>query len=140
VGKRYTEEEKRLIQELVALGYTDKAIAQQLDRSTNAIRNIRYRTHIKTQETQTIKNLQQEKQVIEQQIKHLDHELRQLKTRREQTYNALQVEQKQFIKKLETELTKLKNTKPELFTITIQEEIGKLTAQLAVSFVKWLIE
>ena len=54
MGKRYTEEEKRHIQELATQGHTDEAIAQQLVRSTNAIRNIRHRNHILTMETQTI--------------------------------------------------------------------------------------
>ena len=56
MGKRYTEEEKRHIQELAQQGYTDESIAQQLGRSTNAIRNIRHRTNIKTRETKTINN------------------------------------------------------------------------------------
>jgi transposase-like protein len=45
LGKRYTEEEKRLIQELVTQGHTDQSIPQQLGRSTNAIRNMRHRNH-----------------------------------------------------------------------------------------------
>jgi len=34
----------------------------------------------------------------------------------------------------------LKDKNPELFAITAQEQINKLTLQLATSFVKWLIE
>ena len=60
MGKRYTEEEKRQIQELAAQGYTDEVIAQQLGRSTNAIRNHRHRTNIKTRETETIKQMQRQ--------------------------------------------------------------------------------
>ena len=65
MGKRYTEEEKRQIQELAAQGYTDEVIAQQLGRSTNAIRNHRHRTNIKTRETETIKQLKEKKHTLQ---------------------------------------------------------------------------
>ncbi len=35
---------------------------------------------------------------------------------------------------------RLKNQKPELFKITEQEQINQITAQLASSFLRWLIE
>jgi IS30 family transposase len=140
LGKRYTEEEKRHIQQLKQQGYTDDSIAQQFNRSTNAIRNIRHRTNVKTKETQTIQQLQDKRETLHQQTLRLDKELKQLQTRRDQTYQALQVEQTKFNKKLETELNRLKETKPELFTITLEEQINKLTGQLATSFIRWLIE
>ena len=140
MGKRYTEEEKRSIQELAKQGYTDEAIAQQLGRSTNAIRNIRHRHNIKSKEIKSINELRENKQTLQKQTKQLEKELKQLTKRRAQIYQALQVEETQFNKKIEKELTKLKDRKPELFTITFEEQMAKLTSQLAVSFVKWLIE
>ena len=140
MGKRYTEEEKRQIQELTQQGHTDEAIAQKLNRSTNAVRNIRHRANIKTQTTETIQQLQDKRQTLKKQTQQLEQELKQLQTRRDQTHQALQVEEKQLMMKLETELNKLKETKPELFTITLEEQINKLTGQLATSFIRWLLE
>ncbi|MFC1803370.1 hypothetical protein ACFL0D_05325 [Thermoproteota archaeon] len=45
-----------------------------------------------------------------------------------------------FKNKLETELIKLKDRKLELFQITEQEQLSKLKAQLATSFIRWLFE
>ena len=41
---------------------------------------------------------------------------------------------------VEKELRRLKSTKPELFKITEEEQMGKLTVQIATSFIRWLIE
>jgi len=140
LGKRYTEEEKRQIQELADQGHTDESIAERLGRSTNAIRNIRYRDNIKTRETQTIQQLKEKIQALQQQNQQIEYKLRQLEKRRTQTQQALQTEETKFNKKLVTELTRLKDSKPELFTITAEEQMQKLTAQLALSFIRWLME
>ena len=42
--------------------------------------------------------------------------------------------------KLENELIILKDLNPELFQITGQEQLAKLTAQLGASLIRWLIE
>lgn len=140
MGKRYTEEEKRLIQEQANQGLTDEAIAQQLGRSTNAIRNIRHRDNIKTRETQTIQQLKHTKQTLKQQTQELKYRLTQLERKRNLLRTALQTEDQALKNKLETELTRLKNSKPELFQITGEEQLAKLTAQLAASIIRWLIE
>ena len=123
MGKRYTEEEKHRIQELTQQGNTDDSIAQQLGRSTNAIRNIRHRNNIKTKETQTIQELRQTKQKLQQQTQQIEYKLRLLEKRRNQIQQAIKTEETQLVKKLEIELTRLKDRKPELFTITAQEQI-----------------
>jgi predicted transcriptional regulator len=140
VGKHYTEQEKRRIQELAQQGYTDEAIAQQLGRSTNAIRNIRHRDNIKSSEIQSIHQLKETKQTLEQQTQQTEYELKKLEQRRNQIQRALQMEQTQLNQKLEIELTRLKDTKPELFTITAEEQLIKLTAQLGASILRWLFE
>jgi IS30 family transposase len=133
LGKRYTEEEKRHIQELAQQGYTDESIAQQLSRSTNAIRNYRHRTNIKTRETKTFKELKQQTLELNQKRKQLEQRVDLLtKTR--------QIEEVNFSKKLEIELIRLKDTKPELFHITGQEQLAKLSAQLGISIIQWLFE
>ena len=140
MGKRHPEEEKRHIQELAQQGHTDESIAQQLGRSTNAIQNHRHRINIKTQTTQTIQYLKLEKQKLQHQTHQIERKLRQLQQRRNQIQQALQVEEIHFNQKLVTELNRLKYRKPELFTLTAEEQLSKLTAQLASSFIRWLIE
>jgi transposase len=133
MGKRYTEEEKRHIQELSQQGYTDESIAQQLNRSINAIRNYRHRTNIKNKETQTI-----------QQLKHQNQKLELVRIQLEQRIQILrethQIEEDEFKKRLEKELMRLKDRKPELFFISGQEQLSKLTAQLGISLIRWLFK
>ena len=82
MGKRYSEEEKRLIQELATQGHTDESIAQQLDRSTNAVRNYRHRTNIKKKEIKSIQQLKQQTRILEQKRINLENRIRPLiKTR-----------------------------------------------------------
>jgi len=140
LGKRYTEQEKHIIQELTDQGHTDESIAQQLNRSTNAIRNYRHRTNIKTKETNSIQRLKQEKMELLRQNQETKIQLKQLVVQRDQVKQSLQIDETKLNKKLETALIKLKDKKPELFKITEQEQINKLTAQLATSILRWLIE
>jgi hypothetical protein len=140
LGKRYTEEEKRLIQELAEKGNTDEAIAQQLGRSTNAIRNYRHRVNIKIKTTQTIKTLRETRQKLTQQTREQEQRLTQLERKQDQLKTANQVQSKILRKRIEKELINLKDRKPELFQITGQEQLAKLTAQLGISFIRWLIE
>ena len=140
MGKRYTEQEKQMIQELADQGHIDESIAQQLGRSTNAIRNIRHRTNIKTRETISIQQLKHEKQEISRQTHEKNIQLKQLEARRNQVKQTLQIEETLLTKRLETALIRLKDKKPELFTINLQDQVNKLTVELASSFIRWLIE
>ena len=140
MGKRYTEQEKQMIQELANQGHSDEFIAQQLGRSTNAIRNYRHRTNIKTKETINIEQLKQEKQKLTQQTKEIEKQMRQLETRRDQVRQALRIEETQLTQKIQTELIQLKNKRPELFEITGQEQLAKLTTQLGISIIRWVFE
>jgi hypothetical protein len=133
VGKRYTEEEKQLIRELATQGHTDQTIAQQVKRSTNAIRNYRHRTNIKTRETKTLQHLKQQTRELEQKRTNLEQRIGLLT-------KTLQIEENRFRNRLQTELIKLKDRKPELFYITGEEQFSKLKAQLVTSAIRWLIE
>jgi IS30 family transposase len=133
MGKQYTEEEKRLIQELAQQGCTDEAIAQQLGRSTNAIRNYRHRTNINSKETMSIQQLKQQTHELEQKRIELENRIRPLRKTR-------QIEKEEFQQRLENELIRLKDTKPELFQITAQDQLSKLTVELGSSILRWLIE
>lgn len=140
MGKHYTEEEKRQIQELAQQGYPYVSIAQQLGRSTNAIRNIIHRDNIKTQTTQTIQQLQEKKLTLQQQTQQIKQELMLLEKSRNQIQHALKIEENQFTENLEREIIRLRVKKPELFTITFQDQINKLTGELATSIIRWLLK
>jgi hypothetical protein len=133
LGKRYTEQEKQSIQELADQDHADESIAQQLGRSTNAIRNYRHRTNIKTRETRSIRQLKHKTQELDKKRIKLENRIDSLRKTR-------QIEEEQFHQRLENELIRLKDQKPELFTITLQEQITKLNAHLASTFLRWLIE
>jgi phage gp36-like protein len=124
LGKRYTKEEITLIQELTQQGQTDETIAQQLCRSTNAIRN-----NIKTRETQTIQQLQEKRHKITIETRKLEYNRTQMQDRRNRIQQTLQMHETQFNKKLEIELINLKDRKTELFAIKPQEQMIKLTAR-----------
>lgn len=140
MGKRYTEQEKHRIQELATQGHTDESIAQQLGRSTNAIRNIRHRNNLKPSQKQTISQIMQEKQTLTQQIQELQYKVRQINSVKVKLSQTKLIDERTFYKRIETALIRLKNQKPELFKITEQEQINQITAQLASSFLRWLIE
>lgn len=140
MGGRYTDQEISHIQQLAEQDQTDKQIAEQLNRSPNAIRNIRHRHRLKQNTKQNIKALQQETQTLEQRITQLRREQQQLQARRNEVAQALQVDEAALRQRLEVSLTRLKDEKPELFAITVQEQIIKLTAQLAGAYIKWLIK
>ena len=133
MGKRYTEQEKQRIQELAEQGHSDESIAQQLGRSTNAIRNYRHRTNIKVKESTSIQQLKQQTHELDQKRIKLENRIRPLRKTR-------QIEEEQFKQRLENELIRLKDTKPELFQITAQEQLSKLTVELGTSIIRWLIE
>ncbi len=133
MGKRYTEQEKHRIQELAEQGHTDESIAQQLSRSTNAIRNYRHRTNIKVKESTSIQQLKQQTHELDQKKVKLEKRIRSLRKKR-------QIEEDEFQQRLENELIRLKDSNPELFQITAQEQISKLTVELGSSILRWLIE
>jgi hypothetical protein len=98
-----------------------------------AIRNIRHRTNIKTREHETI-------QQLKRQTRELDQKLIQLERRIYLLTKVRQIEDTQFKNRLEIELMRLKDRKPELFTITGQEQINKLAVEFVTSLVRYLIE
>jgi IS30 family transposase len=140
LGKRYTEEEKRLIQELSEQGQTDESIANQLGRTPNAIRNIRHRTNIKAKETITIQQLKETNQTFQKETKKLENHLKHLQRRKSHLKQAIEKDNELLQARLHKELLELRKRKPELFTITIQDQMNTLTAELTTSFIRWLIE
>ena len=139
MGKRYTQEEIDQIQSLTSNGLTDGQIATRLNRSENAIRNLRHRTKLKTETRKSIESLKRERRTLNQKVQDLRWELSSLQTRKQEVSKALHIEEQALNQKLYTALQKMKDYKPELFRITVEEQLGKLAVELTGSFLKWLI-
>ncbi|MFC1803593.1 hypothetical protein ACFL0D_06470 [Thermoproteota archaeon] len=60
--------------------------------------------------------------------------------KRSQLRKAPQAEDQEFKNKLEGELIKLKDRKPELFYITGQKQLSKIKTQLGISVIRWLFK
>ena len=140
MGKRYTDDELSLIQELTQQGHTDETIAQQLNRSTNAIRNIRHRINIKTRETETIQQLEETKLILQHKTKQLENDLKHSQRRKSLLKQAAETDNELLQRRIHSELLDLRKRKPELFTVTVQDQLNMLTAELATSIIRWLIE
>ena len=142
MGIRYSKEEMDQIQSLVAEGLTSREIASKLGRPEAGIRNIRYRLNLRRRLEDNItslnkqqKDLQSKINELEKTIEHLTNEIEILEKKKEQ-YKSLLNSNKESIKKMmEDHLIELKKEKPELFSITEEEQIAKLVG----NFVKWLI-
>ena len=139
LGRRYTPEEIQQIQALIDEGLTNRQIAARFNRSEAGIRNIRYRNKLKTETTKNIQTLLHQERELNTQISRLQKEVEILATRREKIQLVLRVQEQILNKKLQKALTRLKDTKPELFQISAQEQLGKLAGELSKVFIKWLI-
>ena len=139
MGKRYTQEEIDQIQVLTNEGLTDGQIATRLNRSENAIRNLRHRTKLKAETRESIESLKRERRTLNKKVQDLRWELSSLQTRKEQVSKALHIEKQALNQKLYTALRRMKDHKPELFHITVEDQIAKITVQLAGSFLRWLV-
>jgi len=62
-----------------------------------------------------------------------------LETRRQTVKQALNIEEQTLDTKLQRALYKMKNEKPELFNITLEDQIAKMTAELAMTFLKLIV-
>jgi len=138
LGRRYTQEEIQQIQALMDEGLANRQIATRLGRSEAGIRNIRHRTKLKTDTTKTLQTLIQDERELKVQTSRLQREVDTLTTRRNQIRSVLRIEEQALNQRLQTALTRLKDQKPELFHITIEEQMEKLAGELTTAFLKWL--
>jgi len=139
LGRRYTPEEIQQIQTFIDEGLTNRQIATKLSRSEAGIRNIRHRNNFKTDVTKTLQSLLQNVRELKAQASRLQREIDTLTTRRDEIQSVLGIEEQTLNQILQTTLTRLKDKKPELFRITIEEQLGKLAGELTGTFLKWLI-
>jgi predicted transcriptional regulator len=140
MGKRYTREEISQIQALTEEGMTSQEIASQLGRPEAGIRNIRYRLKLKVNQKESLKQLSNDRRLLSEKVNHLRWEIHSLNTKKKDIEKALQTDEATLNTRLQTALRKLKDTRPDLFQITFEEQLGKLAAELTGSFIRYLIE
>lgn len=140
MGKRYTKEEISQIQTLKKEGLTSNEIASQLGRPEAGIRNIRHRLKMKANRKESLKQLNRDRKSLTEKVNRLKWDIHTLNSRKKDIEKALQTEETKLNTRLQTALRKLKNTKPDLFQITLEEQIGKLAAELTGSLIRYIIE
>jgi IS30 family transposase len=140
--KRYSQEEMKQIQNLVAQRLSNREIAQRLGRPEAGIRNIRHRLKLKINTQHQLQPLLREKNELEKKVQELRRsqaqetlQLSSLQTKRQEARAYLGLDQLTLQLKLQNALIELKNQKPELFYITETEQIAKLTTNI----LRWLL-
>ena len=140
MGKRYSREELEQIKALAREGLSSKEIATSLGRTEAGIRNIRHRVKIRADTQDSIHSLSSERNSLRLSVMGLRREVSVLQARRNAISKLLQTEVETLKTRLQRTLLNLKDQKPELFQITGEEQILKLTGQLLGSFLRWLIK
>ncbi len=69
----------------------------------------------------------------------LAQEVTALERRHQDITTILRQDEQTLHRRLWTTLTRMKYEKPELFHITTEEQIGKLVAELAGPFLRWIL-
>ena len=108
-------------------------------RAEAGIRNLKHRMKLKTTTKKTISSLRHEIQQLKQEKTGLLRDISSMHRRRTDISKALQADEATIQQRLTSTLTKMKDEKPELFNITLEEQIGKLTGEIAVNFLKWIV-
>jgi DNA-binding CsgD family transcriptional regulator len=139
VGRRYTKEEIKQIKALAEEGLTNQDIAERIGRPEAGIRNLRHRIQLKTSMRETVRSLRQDIRQLRRTKADLAQEIKILNRRHQDITVALQQDELTLHRRLWTTLTRMKYEKPELFHITTEEQIGKLVAELAGPFLKWIL-
>ena len=140
MGKRYTKDEISQIQALTEEGLNSGEIASQIGRAEAGIRNIRYRQKMKADRKQSLKHLSSDRISLSKDVNRLRWEPHSLKSRKEDLSKVLQTDETTLNTRLQTALRKLKDTRPDLFQITIEEQIGKIAVELTGSLIKYIIK
>jgi predicted nucleic acid-binding Zn-ribbon protein len=135
MGKRYSKEDLDQVNSLIE-GFTDREIAQKLNRSEAGIRNIRYRKKlIKLSQSEigilrghedelrkSVEALRGEQQKLSKSVKSLREEKEKLEA-------FLNLDKIQLQSILAQALTALKQQRPDLFILSDQEKMNMLVGE-----------
>jgi predicted transcriptional regulator len=134
-GKRTSKEELAQLEALTKEGLTAREIAGRLGRSPAAIRNLRYKKHLVTRAQDETKALFQQRDELNSIVSSLQGQktmltiqvdgLKKEKEKLEGTINSDKILLEQA---LAQGLMNLKQYRPDLFTISDQEQIVRLAA------------
>ena len=127
------------IQALTEEGLTSNDIALQLERPEAGIRNLRHRMKLKTTTKETAKSLRQDIRQLKHTKARLTQNVASMERRHREVSKSLQVDEARLKERLTIALTKMKDQKPELFQITLEEQIGKLAGEITLTFLKWIV-
>ena len=94
---------------------------------------------LKTTIKETAKSLRQDIRQLKHTKARLTQNVASMERRHREVSKSLQVDEARLKERLTIALTKMKDQKPELFQITLEEQIGKLAAEIAVTFLKWIV-
>jgi predicted nuclease with TOPRIM domain len=95
---------------------------------------------MKTDRKESLKQLSRDQKNLSEKVNRLKWEQRSLQSRNEEVSKALQLNERVLNTRFQTALRKLKDRRPDLFQITIEEQLGKLAVELTGSFIRYLIE
>jgi len=139
VGKKYTKEEISRIQTLNIEGFTDREIAVKLGRTEDSIRNMRFRYNVKSEIKSSFEALRDERDSLQTEVVKLKRDVTSLQLRKQEITKALQTDETTLSNRIKATLREMKYRKPELFRITGEEQLTRLTGELASQILKWLI-
>ncbi len=139
MGKRYTKQEISQIQTLTREGHTIKQIAKTLGRPEAGIRNIRHRNKLKTKTKKTLETLRHDERILTRRVTKLNMDIRTLTRKKQDLQKALNTDEQTLDSKLQRALYKMRDQKPELFNITLEDQIVKMAAELSLNLLRWLI-
>ena len=88
---------------------------------------------------QSLETLRLDEKTLTIKVTRLRREIQTLETRRHTVQQALNTDEQTLDTKLQTALYKMKDQKPELFNITLEEQIVKMAAEISVNFLKWIV-
>ena len=130
MGSRYSREEMDQIKDLIMQDLSNREIASKLGRSEAGIRNIRYRLSLKRKTRDELESLRTIKEKLEGEIAELNqtktelfNDVWSLEEKKEHYKTLLNQDEESMKKKTEDRLIKLKLEKPELFSITGEEQL-----------------
>ncbi len=95
---------------------------------------------MKTDRKESLKQLNRDNISLKEKVNRLRWELQSIQSRKKEISKALQTDEAILETRLQSSLKKLKDTRPDLFQITIEEQLGKLAVELTGSFIRYLIE
>jgi transposase len=135
-GKRTSKEELTQLEAMTNEGLTAREIAQKLGRSLAAIRNLRYKKHLITRAKDETKVMLQQRDDLRNMLKTLEgqkttlaYEVDGLKKEKQKLESVINSDKSLLQTVLAQGLMNLKQQKPDLFTITGEEQMTRLVAQ-----------